>query len=70
MIFYYQKSIIIIISIMKLSTWAKKYGIHYQTAWRWFRDGKMPVHTEQMPSGTIIVFEDEKVDLKKEKNEK
>lgn len=54
---------------MKLSTWAKKQGIHYQTAWRWFRDGKMPVRAEQMPSGTIIVFEEEKVKFE-EKTEK
>src|SRR5262249_29859202 len=25
------------------------------TVWRWFRDGKLLVETEQMPSGTIIV---------------
>src|SRR5262249_6610230 len=25
------------------------------TAYRWFRDGKLPVETEQMPTGTIIV---------------
>ena len=27
------------------------------TAWRWFRDGNLPVEAEQMPSGTIIVKE-------------
>ncbi|MBU4302724.1 MAG: recombinase family protein, partial [Actinobacteria bacterium] len=40
---------------MKLSDWAKEQGIAYQTAWRWFKDGKLPVPAEQMPSGTIIV---------------
>jgi len=40
---------------MKLSDWAKKNGISYKTAWRWFKDGKLPVEAEQMPSGTIIV---------------
>src|SRR5262245_50391549 len=29
--------------------------ISYMTAWRWFRDGKLPVEAEQMPTGTIIV---------------
>lgn len=45
---------------MKLSTWAKKIGVSYKTAWRWFKDNKLPVRAEQMPSGTIIVYEDEK----------
>ncbi len=40
---------------MKLSDWAKQQGIAYQTAWRWFKDGKLPVPAEQMPSGTIIL---------------
>jgi predicted site-specific integrase-resolvase len=37
---------------MKLSTWAKKQGVSYKTAWRWFKDGKLPVDAQQMPSGT------------------
>jgi len=40
---------------MKLSAWAKKQGISYRTAYRWFAEGKMPVECEQMPTGTIIV---------------
>lgn len=40
---------------MKLSTWAKNQGISYRTAWRWFKEGKLPVTVEQMPSGTILV---------------
>ncbi|WP_054670869.1 RNA-guided endonuclease TnpB family protein [Calditerricola satsumensis] len=28
---------------MKLSEWAKKRGNTYKTAWRWVREGKMPV---------------------------
>jgi putative resolvase len=44
-----------ILFLMKLSTWAKQQGISYMTAWRWFRDGKLPVQAEQMPTGTIIV---------------
>ncbi|MCI0388476.1 MAG: IS607 family transposase [Acidobacteria bacterium] len=40
---------------MKLSDWAKSQGITYQTAWRWFKAGKLPVKTVQAPSGTILV---------------
>ncbi|MHB1721069.1 MAG: IS607 family transposase [Acidimicrobiales bacterium] len=40
---------------MKLSEWAKPEGIHYQTAWRWFHDGKMPVPAYKAPSGAILV---------------
>lgn len=42
---------------MKLSEWAKKQGISYKTAWRWVRQGKMPVPFEQTPTGTILVRE-------------
>ncbi len=44
-----------IILAMKLSEWAEREGVHYQTAWRWFRDGKMPVPTYKAPSGAILV---------------
>ncbi len=40
---------------MKLAAWAKQEGIHYMTAWRWWRDGKLPVPVHQVPSGAIIV---------------
>jgi len=40
---------------MKLSKWAKTQGICYQTAWRWFKAGKMPVEAYQTKTGTIIV---------------
>ncbi len=40
---------------MKLSEWAKKQGISYRTAWRWFKEGNLPVPVEQMPNGTILV---------------
>ena len=39
----------------KLSVWAKEQGIGYQAAWRMYRDGKLPVPAEQLPTGTIIV---------------
>ncbi|MEX1405871.1 IS607 family transposase, partial [Hydrogenibacillus schlegelii] len=37
---------------MKLSEWARKRGITYKTAWRWVKEGKMPVPFEITPSGT------------------
>jgi putative resolvase len=40
---------------MRLKEWASQQGIHYQTAWKWFRDGKLPVPALQTPSGTILV---------------
>lgn len=40
---------------MKLSVWAAQNGIKYQTAWRWFRDGTLPVKAIQLPTGTILV---------------
>ena len=43
---------------MRLKDWAEQQGIHYQTAWKWFRDGKFPVPALQTPSGTILVQPD------------
>ena len=40
---------------VRLSEWAKQEGVHYQTAWKWFRDGKLPVPAIRTPSGTILV---------------
>lgn len=42
---------------VKLSEWARRQGVSYQTAWRWVRDGKMPVPVRQAASGTWIVDE-------------
>ncbi|MEV0228810.1 IS607 family transposase [Nonomuraea sp. NPDC050786] len=42
---------------MKLSEWSRQQGVSYQTAWRWVKDGKMPVPVRQAPSGTWIVEE-------------
>jgi hypothetical protein len=41
--------------IMKLKEWADMTGIKYLTAYRWFKDGKLPVPAYQSQSGTIIV---------------
>ena len=40
---------------MKLSAWAKQQGLTYKTAWRMWRDGRLPIPAEQMPTGTVIV---------------
>jgi putative resolvase len=38
---------------MKLSEYARKMGVRYETAWRWFRQGDLP--GQQLPSGTSVV---------------
>lgn len=43
---------------MKLADWAKKQGISYLTAYRWFKEGKLPTKAYQSDSGTIIVEEE------------
>jgi putative resolvase len=40
---------------MKLAEWARANGVHPQTAYRWFRQGTMPVPARRLPSGTILV---------------
>lgn len=54
---------------MKLSDWAKKNGISYQTAWNWFKAGKLPVKHKQTATGTILVYpeNDESANQKDEK---
>ncbi|WP_326708271.1 IS607 family transposase [Streptomyces sp. NBC_01474] len=42
---------------MKLSEWAARNGVHYQTAWTWAKEGRMPVPVRQTPSGTWLVDE-------------
>jgi putative resolvase len=43
---------------MKLSAWAKKQGISYRTAWRWFKEGTLPVIAEQTKTGTILIVDE------------
>ena len=43
---------------MKLAQWARAYGVHPQTAYRWFREGTIPVPARRLPSGTIVVEQD------------
>lgn len=40
---------------VKLAEWARSYGVHPNTAYRWFREGKMPVPARRLTSGTIVV---------------
>jgi predicted site-specific integrase-resolvase len=40
---------------MKLSIYAKKLGISYKTAWRWWSEGKLDAY--QTDTGTVIVRE-------------
>jgi putative resolvase len=40
---------------VRLSQWAQREGVHYQTAWKWFRDGTLPVPARQTATGTILV---------------
>lgn len=40
---------------MKLKDWANQQGVHYQTAWRWARNGKMPVPVTKTETGQYLV---------------
>ncbi|MGH3171602.1 MAG: IS607 family transposase [Trebonia sp.] len=40
---------------MELAEWARADGVHPQTAYRWFREGQMPVPARRLESGTIWV---------------
>ncbi|MDJ0659166.1 MAG: IS607 family transposase [Crocosphaera sp.] len=42
---------------MKLSDYAKKVGISYRTAWRWWKQGILSGY--QSPTGTIIILDEE-----------
>ena len=42
---------------MKLSQYAKKQGVTYRTAFRWWQAGQIKGY--QLPSGTIVVTEGE-----------
>jgi len=40
---------------MKLSDWARKEGISYQTAWRMWKQNKLPYPARQLPTDTILI---------------
>lgn len=51
---------------MKLPDYAKHLGISYQTAWRWWKAGKLPHPARQTETGTVIVdFSPEVTELAK-----
>ena len=50
---------------MRLTTWAKKTGVSYKTAWRLFKTGMLSC--KQLPTGTIIVLENEGQEQKRER---
>lgn len=43
---------------MNLTDWARKQGIHPSTAYRWFKNGTMPVPARRVGPRTILVLED------------
>lgn len=45
---------------MKLSVWAKENGVCYHTAWKWFKDGTLPVEAQQLKTGTILITSSKK----------
>jgi putative resolvase len=40
---------------VKVAEWSRRNGVHPQTAYRWFREGTMPVPARRLPSGTIMM---------------
>lgn len=47
---------------MKLVDWAHANNIHPQTAYRWFREGTLPVRAERVGPRVIMVFPDEEAE--------
>ncbi len=41
---------------VKLSEWARRNGVTYKTAWKWFNAGILPVKATRLPTGTILVL--------------
>src|SRR5947207_15637638 len=42
---------------MKLSPYARRAGVTYKTAWRWYKAGMLDAY--QTPTGTIVVREEQ-----------
>jgi putative resolvase len=51
---------------VKLSKWAKNNGVTYRTAYQYFIDGRLDAI--QLETGTILVLEEKKENIKSEKN--
>lgn len=45
------------VSGVKLSEWARRNGVHYQTAWQWAKNGTMPVPVVKTATGRYLVLE-------------
>src|SRR6266508_4891145 len=43
---------------VNLAEWARRQGVHPQTAYRWFREGMLPVPAVRMNSRSILVAPD------------
>jgi len=43
------------LSELNLTEWAKTQGVHPQTAYRWFREGTLPVPAQRVGPRTILV---------------
>lgn len=43
---------------MNLTEWARAQGIHPQTAYRWFREGTLPVPAVRVNSRSVLVWPD------------
>ena len=43
---------------MNLTEWARLQGLHPQTAYRWFREGKLPVPAVRVNSRSVLVAPD------------
>lgn len=41
---------------VKLSGWARRNGVHYQTAWLWAKNGQMPVPVVKTATGRYLVL--------------
>jgi putative resolvase len=48
---------------MNLKAWAKKQGIHYRTALRWYHSGKLPITAARPDNGVILVGGMEKPEI-------
>lgn len=44
---------------MNLTEWARSQGVHPQTAYRWFREGTLPVPAVRVNQRTVLVNPDE-----------
>jgi putative resolvase len=40
---------------MNLTEWARSQGIHPQTAYRWFREGRLPVPARRINQRTVLI---------------